>query len=261
MRPLREVQRRFAEALLSDDAPAAFIDAGGVDVAQRVAIYRNNIFSNYRNALGASYPVVCRIVGKAFFDAAVDAFVRECPSTAGDLNGYGGDFASFLVRYPHAKELAYLPDVARLEWAIDEAQRAADHDGSPSHVTGALAAIAPEALPGVVLALDASCRLVASEFPVLRIWRVNQPDYAGDMRVDLDAGADRLLVRREGGIVAITRIDEATFAWLATLARGQSLGSALDAACAADSEFDLATAFNAFIGDGTIAHVAKHAVR
>jgi len=61
--------------------------------------------------------------------------------------------------------------------------------------------------------------------------------------------------------VAITRIDEATLAWLVALARGQPLGSALDAACAADSGFDLARAFNVYIGDGTIARVAEHAVR
>jgi len=258
---LRDLQRRFAEALLGDDAPTDIALGDAIDVAQRIAIYRNNVFSNYRSALGASYPVVSRLVGKPFFDAAVDAFVRESPSVSGDLNGYGGAFGSFLARYPHAASLRYLPDVAHLEWAIDEAQRAADALAAPSVVTAALATIAPERLPRVALQLDPSCRLIASDFPVLRIWRVNQSDYRGDLRVDPDEGGDRLLVRREGVVVGITRVDGGTFAWLAALARGQSLGAAFDAACAVDGGFDLARALGVCIGDGTIAAVVSSDVR
>jgi len=261
MPSLPDLQRRFAEALLCERAAGDLAVAAGIDAAQRIAIYRNNVFSNYRNALGASYPVVCRLVGKPFFDTAVDAFVRECPSNSGDLNGYGGDFGSYLARYPHAKALSYLPDVARLEWAIDEAQRAADHTGEPALVAASLAAVAPEHLAGIVLALDPSCRLVASNFPVLHIWRVNQPDYDGDLHVDLDEGPDRLLVRRDAGVVGITRIDDGTFAWLASLADARPLGEALDAAQSADRSFDLGKAFGAYIGDGTIARVAQSSVR
>ena len=77
----------------------------------------------------ATYRVVRELVGAPFFDAAVDAFVRAHPSTGGDLNVYGGEFADFLAAYPHARDLPYLPDVARLEWALDEAHRAADAGG------------------------------------------------------------------------------------------------------------------------------------
>ena len=51
---------------------------------------------------------------------------------AGDLNDYGGDVrrrSSRRIRPP--SELPYLPDVARLEWAIDEANRAADSARRP----------------------------------------------------------------------------------------------------------------------------------
>ena len=42
------------------------------------------------------------------------------------VNRYGGDFAVFLTGYAPARELVYLADVARLEWAIDQANIAAD---------------------------------------------------------------------------------------------------------------------------------------
>src|SRR5262249_36899713 len=146
MLSLREQQRRFAEAILGSGDTALPIRLLGEDVAARVSIYRNNVYANYRNALRASYPVICRLVGKAFFDTAVDAYVRARPSTSGDLNVLGGDFGDFLASYPHAKNLLYLADVARLEWLIDEAQRVPERTGIPQEVLSALAGIAPELL-------------------------------------------------------------------------------------------------------------------
>ena len=228
---------------------------------QRIAIYRNNILANYRNALGTSYPVVLRLVGRPFFDAAVDAFVRERPSTSGDLNVYGGDFGDFLARYPYAGDLPYLADVAHLEWAIDEAQRAADHERAPHAVLNVLGAIPPDLLPAIVIGLDPSCRIVASSFPVLRIWRVNQADFAGDQQVDLAEGADRLLVRRDADGVSIARLDPGTFAWLRSLHSEHRLAQALESAQAEDAAFDLAAALSAHIAAGTIARIDASPVR
>jgi hypothetical protein len=154
------------------------------------------VFANYRNAR-RHVSVVKRLVGAPFFHAAVDAFVRAHPSTSGDLNVYGDAFASFLEGYAPAAELPYLPDVARLEWAIDESSRAPDHDRAPEAVLAALSAAPPDRLPTLRLALAPSCRLVASNFPIYRIWQVNQPDYVGDDRVSLDEGAVALLLRRD----------------------------------------------------------------
>ena len=109
---------------------------------ERIGIYRRTIATNYRNALGATYPVVRRLVGTPFFDAAVDAYVEAHPSRSGDLNEYGATFGEFLGGYEPASDLPYLPDVARLEWAIDEANRAADSLASPDDVLRELAAVA-----------------------------------------------------------------------------------------------------------------------
>jgi hypothetical protein len=256
MPSLREQQLRFAETILgTDDAvlPVGFFSVD--DAAPRVSVYRNNVFSNYRNALGATYPVVCRLVGKAFFDAAADAFVRARPSTSGDLNIYGGDLGDFLASYPYAADLPYLAEVARLEWVIDEAQRAAKRERTSYEVLAALAAIPAELLPSITIGLDPSCGLVVSSLPLLHIWRVNQPDFAGDERVDLGEGADRLLVRRDADTVGIERIDPGTFAFLQALASGQTLALALEAAQAADAAFDLGAALRRHVGAGTLARI------
>src|SRR5262245_44301191 len=103
---LHELQRRFAASLVDTDTDPP------------TAVYRNTVAANYRNHLGATYAVVRELTGTAFFNAAVDAFTISNPSTGGDLNVYGKEFADFLATYPYARDLPYLPDVARLEWAL-----------------------------------------------------------------------------------------------------------------------------------------------
>jgi hypothetical protein len=256
MPSLHELQQGFAAALLgAEGTQPPFAITPPARGAERIAIYRTAVFANYRNALGATYPVVKRLVGAPFFHAAVDAFVRAHPSTCGDLNVYGDAFASFLEGYAPAANLPYLPDVARLEWAIDEASRAPDHDCAPDAVLTALAAAPPDRLPALRLALTPSCRLVASSLPIYRIWQVNQPDYEGDDRVSLDEGPVTLLVRRDTQGICVEPIDAGLHAWLSALATRSPLGASIEAAQNAAAGFDLGQALQTHIATGTIAAV------
>jgi len=253
MPSLRELQARFAAAVLAPDGAApALALADARSGAERIGIYRRTIRTNYRNALAATYPVVRRVVGGAFFAAAVDAYVEAHPSRCGDLNVYGGTFGEFLGGYEPAGLLSYLPDVARLEWAIDEANRAADSCISPDDVLRELAAVPAERLPTLRMRIHPSCRLIASSFPVLRIWQVNQPGHTGELAVDFDTAPDRLRIRREPDGVALDRIDAGAFAWLKKLAAGATLATAIERAQGADAAFDLGAALHRCIGDGTI---------
>ncbi|MFO1316962.1 MAG: DNA-binding domain-containing protein [Burkholderiales bacterium] len=239
MRSLPDLQRRFAAAIAAPDAP----DAPGLGV------YRNAVRANYRNALRASYPVVCALTGAPFFHAAVDAFATAHPSRGGDLNVYGGAFPDFLATYAHAQSLPYLPDVARLEWALDEAARAADGGGSPGQTLAALGAVPPDAVAHQRMHVDPTARLLHSRFPVLRIWQVHQDGFAGEPHVGFDTGPDFLLVRRHDGDVGVERVPPGEFAWLAALLAGADLAGALDAALAAEPAFDFAAALRARIAD------------
>lgn len=252
MPSLPELQRRFADALLAGDGEAPALRLAGQTTADRLDIYRRTIATNYRNALGATYPVVRHLVGAPFFHASVDAYVAMHPSRSGDLNEYGSTFGDFLGGYELVAGLSYLPDVARLEWMIDEANRAADSNADPESVLRALAACPGDELPSLRMRMDGSCRLIESPFPLLRIWQVNQPDHDGEMRVDFEVGPDRLRVRREPSGVALERIAAGDFAWLSALLVRSDLAAAIAAAQHADATFDLGGALHRFIGDGTI---------
>ena len=127
---------------------------------------------------------------------------------------------------------------------------------APDDVLAVLAAVPAERLPSVRLVLAPSCRLVASPYPVLRIWKANQEGAAGDDCVALDEGGDALLVRRERGGVSIERLAVTEHAWLAALAGGASLGAAIEAAKSSAAPLDLGAVLGRRIGDGTIASVA-----
>jgi len=263
MPSLRELQLRFAATLAGEgtatsaartrESPEAGNELAMPDA--RLAIYRANGRANYRNALAATYSVAKRLTGAAFFNAAVDAFVAAHPPVSGDLNVYGEHLAGFLERYPPAANLPYLPDVARLEWAIDEANRAADTPRVPDAVLAALSLVAADRVAGVRLALAASCRMLASKYPILHIWRANQPDRAGDERIELDEGGVALLLRRDADGVAMEALGPGEFAWLEALGERATFGEAIDRALAADAAFDLGAALRAHIAAGTIAAV------
>lgn len=246
MPSLLELQRRFATALLAPEPPSA----------PGLAAYRNTVFANWRSALGATFGVVRALTGTPFFDAAVDAFAHAHPSRGGDLNVYGDAFADFLAAYSPARDLPYLPDVARLEWALDEAQRAADAPGNPQDVVTALAAVSPADFATLRCVLDPSCRLLRSSHPVLRIWRAHQPEGEALEGITLDGADDRLLVRRESNGVTVERVAPGEHAWLTALQAQATLPAALAAALGKDPAFDLAAALQQRVADRTLVALA-----
>jgi len=125
---LPELQNAFARAVLEgSDAPLdGWVRGNGLEPRARIQIYRNMVFNNLTAALRTAYPAVEKLVGKDFFDAAAARYVRDFPSLTGNLQDYGAAFPAFLARMPEAQALAYLADVARLEWARQEAYLAGD---------------------------------------------------------------------------------------------------------------------------------------
>jgi hypothetical protein len=103
--------------------------------------------------------------------------------------------------------------------------------------------------------LAPSCRLVASSYPILRIWQLNQDGAPGEERVSLDDGGDAILVRRDAKGVSLARIGAGQHAWLSALAADKALGEAIEAAQTAEATFDLGTALRARIADATISGI------
>jgi hypothetical protein len=233
---LRELQADLRAAILGADAGIAdAIEADGIASAARVAIYRHHVFTSLTDALASTYPVVCRLVDRRFFGYAADRFIREHPPASPCLFDYGAAVPDFLAAFPPCRHLGYLPDVARLEWAMNRALYAA-----AERPVGAatLAALPADVVAASMFALHPSVTLLDSPWPVDAIWRANQPD-ATDATVDVDAGAVRLQVWRAGEDVVYRRLSAAEAALRQAIAAPRPLGDAAEAALAADPTADL----------------------
>lgn len=216
MNRLRAAQTAFLGELLAEEAPR---DAG-------IAVYRANLLAARHRALAESYPVALRLVGEAFFAEAARLHAGVEPSRSGDLRAYGAGFADFIASYPPAAGLPYLPDVARLEWAVHECRHGPD--GVVFDFPG-LGRVAPAALAGVRIFVHPAARRVASCHPILAIWEANQEGRDGTP--SRDAGPDRVLVRRDGLDPAPVAVSIAEWGLLEAFGRGATLG---EAACVLD---------------------------
>jgi Putative DNA-binding domain len=247
----RELERDFAAALLggAEESVVAEIEGDGLDPAARLAIYRHHVFTTLTEALEATYPVVVRLVDRRFFAYAADRYVRRYPPAGPCLFEYGESLANFLATFPPSQHLTYLPDVARLEWALNRALHAED---AVTLDPRWLAALPPDGIGRVRLRLHPSVSLLQSPWPIDRIWRANQPGADPDATVSLDQGGACLEVYRLEDDVVFRTVAADTYAFRSALASDLDLQSAVDAARGADPRFDLTDALRELLDDGLV---------
>ena len=176
---LLERERELRVALLGgdDSCAAALVAPDGLAPEARLAIYRHHVLSSLTAVLADTFPVVRRLVDPRFFAYAADVFIRRHPPNGPCLFEYGAGFADFLADFPPCRDLPYLPDVARLEWALEAAYHG--EDTAPHHLQ--------------------------SPYPIDTIWHANQPGADPDTVVHLDTGPVRLEIRRQADDVVFTR--------------------------------------------------------
>lgn len=180
MPPLADLQRAFADALVSGGAVPAAV-CGSLSPHEAMRIHRNTVLGALAGALRLSHPTVDALVGEAFFDQAAAAFAQARPPRTASLARYGEGFADFLAGF--APTLPYLADVARLDFAIERALQ-----GETGTRRFALD-------PGVAMALPRSLSVLALRYPAADI-RAAIGDDDALARISLNPAATYLLVWR-----------------------------------------------------------------
>ncbi len=221
--------------------------------ARRIRIYRNNFTTGLSEALAAVFAVTLRLVGEDFFRQTTRHYVRAVRSTSGDVHRYGDAFPEFLARLPALADYPYLGDVARLEWAYHSVFHTAL--AAPLDLA-ALGGVAPADYPALRFRLQPAARLIASPYPVLRIWQVNLDGWPGERSVRLDEGPARLLVMRRPDAVTLEPLSAGDFRVLEHLSRGATLADAHTAGVAADAGFDLGAALRRCVRGGVLVDFA-----
>ncbi len=252
MPTLCELQAMFRQAMFGAEVPPLVeaIAADGLAPVARLQIYRHHVLTSLTEALQATFPVVCRLVDARFFGYAADTYIRQHPPEAPCLFEYGAPFPAFLATFPPCRELVYLADVARLEWALNVALHA---EACAPIDTDALRDMPGAEVAGLTFQCHPSLTLVRSPWPIDQIWRANQADAdVTAAAIDLRAGGVCLEILRWEDAVGFRTLAPPVYAFRVALATGHRLDMAAEAALAAEEDFDVVRALADLLADGSV---------
>ncbi|MCO5064822.1 MAG: putative DNA-binding domain-containing protein [Rhizobiaceae bacterium] len=229
-------QSQFAAALFAREAaPPGLTTARGEADASRFAVYRNNVAVALIKALEGRFPVTRRVVGDGFFRMMAHAFIEKNKPSSPLIFEYGAEMPDFISGFEPARQLSYLPDLARIEAAWTSAYHAAE---APVVTAADLAAIADD-LAGCRLVAHPSTFLIASAHPAGSIWAANQ---ASDVAPLQTYGPETILVARPFADVHVHILPAQDTAFVQHLFAGHSLGDAGQEALSRNERFDFGTA-------------------
>jgi Putative DNA-binding domain len=255
---LDDVQRRFARALsgTGDADFFALISNEGVNPVARFTIYQSNVMHRLTAALASTYPVVCQLVDRGFFDYAADTYIRRTLPASSCLDEYGEEFPSFLETFPPAAEIPYLSDVARLEWHIGRVLRCPRHPAIP--VQSLLQTLercirARVDASNISFRFAPDVRFLSSLFAIDAIWKMHQEGASMDALTAGSAGAN--LQISGGDRLCILNLSPPTWAFRSQLGRGGTLEAAFSAATSTCADFDCALEIAALLNDGCVIEV------
>lgn len=200
MPSLADFQRRFAQALMSDEQPAPSLRA------HAFTVYRNTSVRGAIEALRATYATVSQLLGDDGFTQVALGYREEAPPTGPVLSDYGVGFPAFLARQPWTCELPYLSDVARLDWLWLESFLAAD--AKPS---------LRKAVRDARISLHPATRVAWLGTPALTIWQAHREPGGFDV-LEPEWCEEGALITRAGLQVRVQPIDRAARYLLAVAA-------------------------------------------
>lgn len=240
-------QRSVTNALLNHqiEHPDGLTDGAQHPAGRRFDVYRNNLAVSLTEALEVAFPILRKLVGTRNFKLLAAAYFRKHPPHSPLMMFYGAKMPEFLTVFEPTTGTAYLPDIARLELALRQSYHAAD---AKSVDPALIQSIPSDALIKARLRLAPSVQLVASEWPILAIWRFHmedephkpemKPENVVVLRPEMDP-APHLLP--PGGAEALT-----------ALLSGDPLGKAMDAGTQHTDDFDLAELLTPLMASGSI---------
>jgi hypothetical protein len=232
MSELLRQQQALLAALFAwppQDAEKAMADHVGHPWSRGLMAYQSNGHALAVRALGASYPVLVQLLGEDSFASLARAFWHAQPPVKGDVTQWGETLPGFLASSTQLQDEPYLPDVARVEWALHRCANATD-----AQADGSSFQLLMERDPDLLsLVLAPGCALVQSVWPVASVMTAHleaAPDLAEVGRRLGEGVAEVALIWREGLRARVRQALPGETELILALLAGQTLGPALDSA-------------------------------
>lgn len=246
---LRNLQKDFQRATLKTGRLTAIpgVVSDRIAASDRLDIYRNNVLSSLVDVLAAAYPACKRLIGKGNFAVIATEFAIAHPPKEPQLLAYGARFSEFISGHGEAiGEYPFLSDLARLEWARNDAYFAANADTITATY---LETIPQENYPSLKFELHPSVTIIRSEFPIHHFWGLSR------LRRPWSEGREIVLVYRKQMMVYADDIGPGMAGLIEAFADGRPLEAAAEAAFEADAAFDLQTALTTVLGNGIFSKI------
>ncbi len=253
---LHEVQRWMQARILpggaatESEAPVALCPQGGAPGVERLAVYAGGYLARVEEALAEAYPAVRQVLGPSVFTELAQAYAAQVPSHDYNLSLIGRHLSVFFATWSRTCELPFLPDLARLEWAVSEAFHAFEE--LPLAIE-TLAGQPVEAWDHLRLVFQPSVQCVTSAWPILDIWEARTRPVE-TVRIALVDRPQQVLVARRGLQVVCAPLTPRQAQFLTLLLAGQPLGAACErlAQSAEDCSVPVAEWCAAWARDGLI---------
>ncbi|MCB9989680.1 MAG: putative DNA-binding domain-containing protein [Rhodospirillales bacterium] len=254
------MQQNFKDTLLDPanqkkDFANLFAE-NGITVKDRMAVYRGHVLDGLCDVIGNSFPLIARLTGDDFLKAAAFSYVKNNLPQKGNLNLYGATFPAFLEQYEPARCLPYLPDIARMEWAKNEAYYA--RDDAPLD-PASLQKIPQNELQHIHLHFRDSVRFIESRYPLITIRDFCSNDNSDDTILDIDTGPSHLMIFRPQLRSFILEVDPFEYLFLQQIAKNKTLGQAATTVTALAPDFPLENILHKHFGLGSFSGFTKPA--
>ena len=222
-------QRQLLAAILRrGEAPA--LREQGARAARGLAAYRAHAGALAERALAATAPTVAAMLGEADFARLARELWAARPPRRGDVAEWGAELPAWIAAQPALAEWPWLADAARLDLALQAAERAAD----ATLDAGSLALLAEADPAQLRLGLMAGLAVLVSAWPIATLHAAHHdegPEPFAPVRAALAAGqGEAVCVARAGWRAVVHRLSDDEARFMRALLGGTSLADALHAA-------------------------------
>jgi hypothetical protein len=170
---IKKLQQNFANGVKKQAIFDDYKNSGDFSGDDLIKIYQNNYNSSLKNALGATYSCIKRLVGDEFFNYLSQEYIKSNNSKSGNIVDYGDNFADFIDNFEQLTQMKYLVDIAKLEFYYERCYHSKNAEFS-----------------------------LKSKFPIIDIWQMDE----NTTNVDLESGGDFVKIYKKNHQIVVEKL-------------------------------------------------------
>ena len=172
---LLQWQQKMLKLAQGHDIDESNFISKGADLSARLQAYSNNYQGGLTSFLRITYPQVFAHLGAQYFDFICRGYIVENPMIKSAIDEYGYTFSKYLDEQilirKEMEELAFLPDIARVDWAVQSSYYALSR---PKFDFDCFAQLNIEQQQNVHLLLAPDIYLIGSHWPLEQLWQYHK---------------------------------------------------------------------------------------